>query len=110
MTVQVRPYAPDDWDALVEIHDAARLDETAFLARFRSETAMREAALELEKARALPDFEVSAGARYFNESDGEAAFVVGFQIPPRATTSPAPRMEPWRVRGALGPMMVMLMR
>ena len=27
MTVHVRAYAPDDWDAVVDIHDAARLDE-----------------------------------------------------------------------------------
>ncbi len=27
MTVHVRPYAPADWDAIVEIHDAARMDE-----------------------------------------------------------------------------------
>jgi ribosomal protein S18 acetylase RimI-like enzyme len=27
MTVHVRPYAPDDWNAVVEIHDMARLDE-----------------------------------------------------------------------------------
>lgn len=73
---EVRIETPPDLLQLV-----SALSQTAALARFTSETSTREAALELEKARATPDIEVSAGARYFNDSDGEAAFLVGVQVP-----------------------------
>lgn len=72
----VRIETPPDLMQLV-----SALSKTAALARFTSETEMREAALKLERARATPDIEVSAGARYFNDSDGEAAFIVGVQVP-----------------------------
>ncbi|WP_221033153.1 TolC family protein [Actomonas aquatica] len=59
----------------------ALLDATAALGRFAAESAHREAQLTLEQARAHPDVEVSAGARYFNEAGGDGAFLVGASIP-----------------------------
>ena len=35
----------------------------------------------MEQARAKPNFEVFGGGRYFNEASGDAAFVVGVEIP-----------------------------
>lgn len=59
----------------------ALLPESTTLAAFKAEHHLREAALELEIARAKPDLEVFAGGRYFNEADGEGAFILGLQIP-----------------------------
>lgn len=73
---ELRLEAPPD---LIEM--VTRLARTAPLARFAAEAATREAALELEEARAKPDVEVSAGARYFHEADGDAAFLVGVRMP-----------------------------
>ncbi|MDP0499694.1 MAG: TolC family protein [Verrucomicrobiota bacterium JB022] len=58
-----------------------QLADTPALARFRAEASTRQAALELEEARATPDIELTAGARYFNENSGDAAFLVGVQVP-----------------------------
>lgn len=60
---------------------AARLTDTAHLARFDALSRSREAALELEKAQATPDVEVFAGGRYFNEADGNFGFVAGVAVP-----------------------------
>ena len=57
------------------------LSKTATLAQFEALARSREAALELEQARATPDFEVFGGGRYFNEESGDAAFVIGVEIP-----------------------------
>ena len=59
----------------------ARLDETAALARYSAQERAGEAALDLEMARAKPDVEVFAGTRYFNERDGDVAFLVGVEVP-----------------------------
>jgi cobalt-zinc-cadmium efflux system outer membrane protein len=57
------------------------LNGTAALGQFDAITQSREAALDLEKARAKPDFEIFAGGRYFNENDGDIGFVAGIEIP-----------------------------
>jgi cobalt-zinc-cadmium efflux system outer membrane protein len=59
----------------------ARLADTAALARSSAQERVREAALDLEMARAKPDVEVFAGTRYFNELDGDVAFLVGVEVP-----------------------------
>ncbi len=59
----------------------AALPRTAALGRFNAETSAREAGLALAEVDAKPDFEVFGGARYFNEAGGDAALVVGIQIP-----------------------------
>lgn len=59
----------------------ARLPQTAYLGQYESHLLNKEAALTLEKAKAKPDFEVFGGGRYFNEAAGEAAFIVGVEIP-----------------------------
>ena len=59
----------------------ARLADTAALARSSAQERVREAALDLEMARAKPDVEVFAGTRYFNERDGDVAFLVGVEVP-----------------------------
>lgn len=60
---------------------ASKLTSTATLSRFTAEEQTRRAALDLEHARATPDFEVFAGGRYFNEDDGNFGFVAGVEIP-----------------------------
>lgn len=59
----------------------ALLPQSAYLAQYEGHRLNREAALTLEEARAKPDFEVFGGGRYFNEASGEAAFLVGVEIP-----------------------------
>ena len=59
----------------------AILNNTSAVARYGAETEAREANVALEEAMAKPDIEVFGGARYFNESSGDAALVVGLQIP-----------------------------
>jgi cobalt-zinc-cadmium efflux system outer membrane protein len=59
----------------------ASLSGTAILSQFSAVTRSQEAALDLEKARAKPNFEVFAGGRYFNENDGDMGFVAGIEIP-----------------------------
>ena len=60
---------------------AASLTNTAHLAQYEALRSSREAALELEKAQAVPDFEVFAGGRYFNEDNGNFGFVAGVEVP-----------------------------
>ncbi|MGZ0708791.1 TolC family protein [Coraliomargarita sp. W4R53] len=57
------------------------LPRSVSLAQYEGQRLQRQAALELEQAKATPDFEVFGGGRYFNEESGDAAFVVGVQIP-----------------------------
>lgn len=59
----------------------ALLSHSLPIARYNVETRKREAALELERAKAKPDLEVSVGSRYFNEAGGDVAFVAGIEIP-----------------------------
>ena len=60
---------------------AASLANTARFGQYEALRISREAALELEKARAVPDFEVFAGGRYFNEDNGNFGFVAGVEVP-----------------------------
>ncbi|MBN2327959.1 MAG: TolC family protein [Candidatus Omnitrophica bacterium] len=46
----------------------------------KSELNAQESFLNLQKAKASPDFEISAGVRYLSEVD-DGAFVVGFSMP-----------------------------
>ncbi len=73
--VTLEPELPD-FTAL-----ASRLPSTAQLAQYEALLKSREAALDLEKARAVPDVEVFAGGRYYNEDSGNFGFVAGFNIP-----------------------------
>jgi cobalt-zinc-cadmium efflux system outer membrane protein len=57
------------------------LDSTVTLARYNTEEEVRESALDLERARATPDFEAFVGTRYLNEDDGDVGFVVGIEVP-----------------------------
>ncbi len=57
------------------------LPNTATLARFDTVSRSRDAELKLERARAKPDIEVFAGARYANEGRGNGAFVMGVEVP-----------------------------
>lgn len=57
------------------------LSESVHLRQFSAFRQMRKVALELEQARAKPNFEVFGGGRYFNAGSGEGAFVVGVDIP-----------------------------
>ena len=66
---------PPSFDAL-----ARKLPSNPRLARFGAEAAKREAALAREKAAAIPDLTLRAGARQLNETkDGTA--VVGLSLP-----------------------------
>lgn len=59
---------------------ASRLAANPRLARFGAEIAQREAALAREKAAALPDVTLRAGARQINETKDTTA-VVAFSVP-----------------------------
>jgi cobalt-zinc-cadmium efflux system outer membrane protein len=59
---------------------APRLSANPRLARFGAEVAQREAALAREKAAAVPDVTLRAGARQINETKDVTA-VVGFSFP-----------------------------
>jgi cobalt-zinc-cadmium efflux system outer membrane protein len=50
------------------------------LARWRTEIELREAAIDLEDARGVPNFTVTAGMQRFNETN-DNAFILGFSIP-----------------------------
>ena len=58
-----------------------QLPDSAQLARFEALRETREAALELEKAKATPNFEVFAAGQQFREGDGERAFTFGVDVP-----------------------------
>jgi cobalt-zinc-cadmium efflux system outer membrane protein len=58
----------------------ARLVENPELARWATEMAQREAAIQVERSRAVPDITVLGGYRRFTEVDANA-FVVGASIP-----------------------------
>lgn len=64
MTVRVRPYVEGDWAAVVEIHDAARLDELAA-------SVGKEAFKDLEST--YEEEELFAGEVWVGELDGEVA-------------------------------------
>ncbi len=57
------------------------ISRTTPLARFEAESRLRDAVLELEEAKAKPDFEVFAGTRYFSEDNSNVGFVAGVEIP-----------------------------
>lgn len=59
---------------------ARLLDENPDLARWSTETRRRQAALELERARAVPGVNIKGGVAHFNEID-DTAFIVGLAIP-----------------------------
>lgn len=67
--------AAGSFDAL-----ARRLESNPRLARFGTEIAHREAALAREKAAAIPDVTLRAGARQLNETK-DAGAVIGFSVP-----------------------------
>lgn len=64
MSVHVRPYGPQDWDAVAAVHDAARLDE------LRSSVGV-EAFKDL--ASTYEDEELFAGDLWVAELDGRVA-------------------------------------
>lgn len=59
---------------------AARLSRNPELVRWETEFEQRRAALELERARAVPDVTIGAGPRWLSESR-DLAFVVGVSVP-----------------------------
>ncbi len=73
--VSIEPDLPE-WDALI-----AALPETVHLAGYDALRRQKDAAVKLEQARAKPNFELFGGPRYFNEGSGDAALVVGVEIP-----------------------------
>jgi cobalt-zinc-cadmium efflux system outer membrane protein len=60
---------------------AAKLSHTAAVARYAVLEQARQAAVDLERARATPDVEVFAGGRYLNEEAGNAGFLIGVEVP-----------------------------
>ncbi|KAF0094901.1 MAG: Outer membrane efflux protein [Puniceicoccaceae bacterium 5H] len=57
------------------------LAQTAAISRYEAVREKRSAAVELEEARARPDFELFAGGRYTRDNDGDAAFLAGVAMP-----------------------------
>lgn len=58
-----------------------RLPTTAEWGRFEDQEAVQTASIHLEEARGHPDFVIFAGSRYHHEGGGEAAFVLGLELP-----------------------------
>ena len=59
---------------------AGRVRNNPDLARWTAEIARRQAAIETEKAKAVPDITLSAGMRRFSQFD-DRAYLVGISIP-----------------------------
>jgi cobalt-zinc-cadmium efflux system outer membrane protein len=59
---------------------AAQVTGNPDIARWTTEMEQKRAGIDLEKANAVSDITVSAGAKYFSEP-GDSAFVVGVTIP-----------------------------
>lgn len=57
------------------------VDAVPSIARFRAERKAQEVALDLEKAKSKADYKIFGGARYLREERGDAAFVLGLEIP-----------------------------
>jgi cobalt-zinc-cadmium efflux system outer membrane protein len=77
-------YADGNLDLVLPIpsydHLAEFISRNPDIARWAAEMEQREAALKLEKAKAIPDPIVSGGYRHISEKD-DNAFVVGLSIP-----------------------------
>jgi cobalt-zinc-cadmium efflux system outer membrane protein len=58
----------------------ALISQNPDVARWEAELAQRQAAIDLEKAKAVPDPTIFGGTRRFNETD-DTAFVLGVSIP-----------------------------
>ena len=58
----------------------ALLKQNPLLARYKKEVEQKRATIEVEKANAIPDVNVGAGFRRFNETD-DGAFVAAISIP-----------------------------
>jgi cobalt-zinc-cadmium efflux system outer membrane protein len=77
--------AAGDFDSISSsVPSLEQLKELLFqnpeLARWADEISLREAVIDLEKSKAIPDLTVSGGYRRFREG-GENAFVVGISVP-----------------------------
>ena len=59
---------------------AGMISKNPDLIRRQAEKDRRRAALELEKAKAVPDIKLGGGVQYFDEGDG-SAFILGISIP-----------------------------
>ena len=59
----------------------AQIPDTASLGRFAAEEAQRKAQLALEQSAAKPDFALFGGMRYVRDAGGDAAFVLGIELP-----------------------------
>ncbi len=69
-------------DALPELSALlSLLAQTASLAQYDALTRIRRAALDLENARAKPNFEIFAGGRYLSDTGDDFGFIAGFDIP-----------------------------
>ena len=59
---------------------AAYVSQNPEIARWAVEMSKHQAAVQLARAEAVPDVEVEAGVRHFNDTD-DTAFVVGLSLP-----------------------------
>ncbi len=57
------------------------VDTVPSIARFGAEREAQEVALDLEKAKSKADYKIFGGARYLREGRGDAAFVLGLEVP-----------------------------
>ncbi len=62
--------------ALIEL-----VDTVPSIARFEAEREAQEIAVDLEKAKSKADYKIFGGARYLREGRGDAAFVLGIEMP-----------------------------
>lgn len=70
-----------DFGPLPDAEQIARLlSQNPDIARWSTELKQRRAAVELEKAKAVPDVTLAAGTQYFNNTDDQT-LIVGLTIP-----------------------------
>ncbi|WDT74020.1 MAG: TolC family protein [Candidatus Manganitrophus sp.] len=60
---------------------AQRLSQNPDLARWATEISQRQAVIDLERSRTLPDMTLSGGVRRFDETRGDRVCIVGLTIP-----------------------------
>lgn len=65
-----------DLSTLIEL-----VDTVPSIARFGAEREVQEVAVDLEKAQSKADYKIFGGARYLREGRGDAAFVLGIEMP-----------------------------
>ncbi len=73
-----------DLTSIIDVPSFSKLSELVsknpYVARWSAEMARREATIQLEESKAVPDITISVGSRWLNETNDQG-FVVGVSVP-----------------------------